>query len=125
MSIGLYLLPSALLLLGAAVFSHRSGPRPGVRESILANPPTRRNIVQKTLIGIGAIIVGCGLVYVGAFTQELFGSCSAETLACALETTNWGAVGLTVVGLSSISYGGWLLWKQAYISRVLTSAQTS
>lgn len=124
MSIGPYLVPAAFLLLGAAVFSQVAGPRPEVRESILANPPTKRGIVQKILVGTGAIIVGLGLVYVGAFRQELFGSCARETLACALETTNWGAVGLTVLGLLAVSYGGWLLWKQTSITRVLASKQT-
>lgn len=119
MSIGLYLVPAALLLLGAAVFSQLAGPRPGVRESIFANPPTKWDIVQKTLAGTGAIVVGLGLVYVGAFRQELFGSCVRETLACALETTNWGAVGLTLLGLVAVSYGSWLFWKQTYITRVL------
>ena len=124
MSIGLYLVPAALLLLGAAVFSQLAGPRLEVRESILANPPTKRDIIQKVLIGTSSIVVGSGLVYVGAFRQELFGSCAQETLACALETTNWGAVGLTVLGLFAVSYGGWLLWKQTYITRVLVSKQT-
>lgn len=124
MSIGLYLVPAALLLLGAAVFSQLAGPRPEVRESILANPPTKRDIIQKLLIGTSSIAAGSGPVYVGGFRQELFGSCAQETLACALETTNWGAVGLTVLGLFAVSYGGWLLWKQTYITRVLVSKQT-
>ncbi|WP_135304875.1 hypothetical protein [Haloarcula amylovorans] len=121
MSIGLYLVPAALLLLGAAVFSQLTGPRPGVRESILANPSTRRDIVQKILVGTVAIVVGLGLVSVGAFRRELFGSCARETLDCALKTTNWDAVGLTVLGLVAISFGGWLVWRQAYITRVLAA----
>lgn len=124
LSIGVYFIPSALLLLGAAVFSQMAGPRPEVQESIFANPPTRQALIQKTLVGIGAIIVGSGFVYIGAFTRELFGSCARETLACGLETTNWGVVGLTIFGLFVVSYGGWLLWKQSYIIRVLASEQT-
>lgn len=124
LSIGIYLVPSTLLLLGAAVFSQLAGPRLEVRESILADPPTRQDLIQKTLVGIGAIVAGFGFVYIGAFTRELFGSCARETLACGLEMTNWGAVGLTVFGLFAVSYGGWLLWKQSYISRVIASEQT-
>ena len=124
LSIGFYLVPSALLLLGAAVFSQLAGPRLEVRDSILANPPTKQDLIQKTLGGIGALVVGFGFVYVGPFTREVFGSCARETLACGLQTTNWGAVGLTVLGLVTVSYGGWLLWKQSYIIRVLASEQT-
>lgn len=124
LSIGFYLVPSALFLLGAAVFSQLAGPRLEFRESILANPPTRQNMIQKTLAGIGAIVLGFGFVYVGAFTRELFGSCARETLACGLQTTNWGAVGLTVSGLVAVSYRGWLLWKQSYIKRVQASERT-
>ncbi len=121
MSVGFIFVPAALLLLGAAAFSRMAGPRTGVRESILASPPTEREIVRKTLVGTGVVVVGVGLVYVGAFARELFGSCASETLACALDTTNWGAVGVTVLGLVAVSYGGWLLWKQASIIRVLAS----
>lgn len=124
MSIGFVIAPAALFLLGAAVFSQMAGPRADVREAIIANPPTERSIKHKKLVGIASVAVGSGLVYVGAFAQELFGSCARETVGCALNTTNWGAVGLTILGLSVVSYGGWLLWKQAYITRVLASTQT-
>lgn len=124
MSIGFFLVPASLLLLGAAAFSQMAGPRIDVREAIIAEPPTERELVRKKQIGRGTVVVGVGLVYVGAFAQELFGACSNETLACALDKTNWGAVGLTVFGLVGISLGGWLLWKQAYITRVLASRQT-
>ena len=124
MTIGFFLLPAALLLLGAAVFSQMAGPRTGVREAIIANPPTEQEVVRKKRVGTAAVIVGLGLVYVGAFAQELFGSCASETLACALNTTNWGAVGLTVLGLLAVSYGGWLLWKQVYVTQVLASTRT-
>lgn len=124
MSIGFFIAPAALLLLGAAVFSQRAGPREDVREAIIDNPPTQRELVRKKQVGTGSVVVGAGLVYVGAFAQELFGACASETLACALEKTNWVGVGLTVVGLVAVSYGGWLLWKQAYITRVLASTQT-
>jgi hypothetical protein len=123
-SIGFYFIPSALLLLGAAVFSQLAGPRPEIRDSILADPPTKQDLIQKMLAGIGTIVVGFGVVYISDFTRELFGSCARETLACGLNTTNWGAVGLTVFGLFAVIYGGWLLWKQSYIIRVLASEQT-
>lgn len=124
MSIGLFLAPAALFSLGAAVFSQLAGPRTGVREAIISNQPTERELVRKKQAGIGSVAVGLGLVYVGSFAQELFGSCAIETVACALDTTNWGAVGLTVLGLIAVSYGSWLLWKQAFIRRVLASTQT-
>ena len=124
LSIGLFLLPAALLLLGAAIFSQLAGPRPGVRETIIANPPTQQELAGKTLVGAGSTLGGAAVVYLGAFTQELFGSCARETLACALETTNWGGIGLTILGLSAICLGGWLLWKQAYTTRVLASTRT-
>lgn len=124
MSIGFLLAPAALFLLGAAVCSQLAGPRMDVREAILADPPTTQEIAWKTLLGISSVIGGLGLVYAGAITQELFGSCARETLACALETTNWSGVGLTLLGLFAVSYGGWLLWKQSYLTRVRASTQT-
>lgn len=124
LSIGFFFAPAALLLLGAAVCSQMAGPRTDVREAILADPPTARDVARKMLLGIGLVFGGLGLVYVGAFAQELFGSCARETVACALETTNWSGVGLTLLGLFAVSYGGWLLWKQAYLTRVLAATQT-
>lgn len=124
MSIGVFLVPATLFLFGAAVFSHLAGPRTDVREAIVANPPPEREIVRKKLVGIASAVVGGGLVYGGAFAQDLFGACARETVACALETTNWGAAGLTVLGSTAVSFGGWLLWKQAYLRRVLASTET-
>lgn len=124
MSVGFLLLPSSLLLLGAAVFSHRAGPRTDVRAAIVADPPTEREIMRKGVVGTGSVVVGLGLVYVGAFTQELFGACASETLACALEKLNWGGLGLTLLGLVAISYGSFLLWTQAYAVRVLASVRS-
>lgn len=124
LSIGIYLATAALLLLGAAIFSQLAGPGPGVREAIVANPPTEQELVRKKQVGTGAVVVGVALVYVGAFAQELFGACASETVACALDKTNWGTVGLTVIGLIAISLGGWMLWKQIYITRVLAATQT-
>ena len=123
-SIGLFLVPATLLLLGAAIFSQMAGPRTAVRDAIVANPPTEQERVRKKQVGAGSIAVGVGLVYVGAFARGLFGACARETLTCALTNTNWGAVGLTVLGLIALSLGGGLLWKQAYITRVLASTQT-
>lgn len=123
-SIGIFLAPATLLLLGAAIFSQLAGPRTDVRERIIANPPPEQELARKKEVGTGAVLGGVGLVYVGAFAIGLFGACASETLACALDTTNWGAVGLTVLGLVAVSYGSWLLWQQAYITRVLASTQT-
>jgi hypothetical protein len=124
LTIGIYLAPAALLLLGAAVFSQLAGPRPGVRETIVANPPTEQELVRKKGVGTVAVVFGVALVYGGAFAQEMFGSCASETLTCALDKMNWGAVGLTVIGLIAISLGGWVLWKQIYITRVLAATRT-
>lgn len=124
LSVGFVLVPASLLLLGAAIFSQLAGPRPAVRDAIVATPPSERELVWKSVVGIGLVVGGVGLVSVGAFAQELFGACANETLACALETTNWDAVGLTVLGSSAIGLGGWLLWKQAAIARLLASTQT-
>lgn len=124
MSIGFLIAPAALCLLGSAVFSQLAGPREGVREAITADPPAASEVVGKSLFGTGSMIVGAGLVYVGAFTQELFGACASETLACALDKTHWDAVAITLLGLIAIGFGGWLVWKQVYITRVLTSRRS-
>lgn len=124
LSVGIVLAPAALALLGAAVCSQLAGPRTGVREAVLANPPTDRTVVQKILVGVGTVVAGLALIHVGAFTRELFGSCASETFSCALETTNRGAVAVTVLGLGAVSSGAWLLWRQAYVTLVLASAQT-
>lgn len=124
LSVGIFFVPATFLLLGAAIFSQFAGPRTDVRAAISANPPPERELVRKKQVGTGSVVIGVGLVYVGAFALGLFGACASETLACALNTTNWGAVGLTALGIGAISYGGWLLWKQAYITRVLASTQT-
>ncbi|WP_227357326.1 hypothetical protein [Haladaptatus salinisoli] len=123
LSIGLFFAPAAVFLLGAAVFSQLAGPRTGQREAIVSHPPTVHETMLKSLTGTVSVVVGAGMVYIGAFTQELFGACSSETLACALETTHWDAVGITILGLIAISFGGWLLWKQIYIARVFASAK--
>lgn len=123
LSIGTNLVPAALLLLGAAVFSLLAGPRTDVRESIIADPPTTQEAMLRTLVGTAAVLGGGGLIYFGAFAQELFGPCANETLTCALEATNWGAVTLTVLGLFAVGFGGWLVWTQPFISRVLASTR--
>lgn len=125
MSIGTVLAPTAILLLGSAVAASAAGPRAGVRERIVADPPSARDRLLRVTTGVAAAVAGAGLVDAGAFDRELFGSCARETLACALETTNWGAVGLTLLGLGAVAGGGWLLWKQVYVSRVLRRARAS
>lgn len=111
-SIGPFIAPAALCLLGAAILSQLAGPRPGAREAIAADPPTGDESVLKTLAGTGALVIGASLVYIGAIARELFGACATETLTCALTSTHWDAVELTVLGLGAISLGGWLLWRQ-------------
>lgn len=118
-SIGLFIAPAALFLLGAALFSQLAGPREDVLEAVTADPPTTRETARRALLGTGSVVVGSGLVYAGAFRRELFGVCANETLACAIDKTHWGAVGATTLGLIAVGVGGWLLWKQVYVTRVL------
>lgn len=120
-SIGPFVAPAALFLLGSAVFSQLAGPREGVREAILADPPTVRETGAKALAGVCSVLVGGWVAYEGSIARELFGACIAETLACVVETTHWDAVGITTVGLLAVGFGGWLLWKQVYVARVLAS----
>lgn len=122
-SIGLFVAPSAVFLVGAALLSHLTGPRGDAREAIAANPPTVRETVLKASVGIGSMAVGAGLVYATAVVRGLFEACSNETLACAIESTHWFAVGGTVLGLLAIGVGGWLVWKQLYVAHVLRSKQ--
>ncbi|WP_123537953.1 hypothetical protein [Halosimplex salinum] len=124
MSIGLFVAPVALLLLLTAGFSQAAGPRADVRESILTDPPSTREILLKGLAGLAAVTVGTGLVYLGAVARPLFGACARETLSCALAKTHWDAVGVTALGLLAVCLGGWLLWRQQYVARVLASAQS-
>lgn len=123
MSVGLFLAPTALLLLGAAAAGQIAGPRAGVREEIIADAPSVRERLLRAVAGLTSVGVGVGLVDAGAFRQELFGSCARETLACALSTTNWPAVGLTLLGFVGVAGGAWLVWKQVYVSRVLRAAR--
>lgn len=123
-SIGFFIAPAALLLLGAAVLSQLAGPRQGVRETIIANPPPARQTAMRAAAGIGSILIGGWLLNIGAFGRELFGACASETLACALDKTHWDAVGIMVLGLLVIGFGGWFLWKQIYVARVLAAKQT-
>lgn len=120
-SIGPFIAPAALLMLGAAVFSHLSGPREDLRKSILTDPPSSQELSSMTMTGSGALVTGVLLVGIGAFSRGLFGACARETLSCVLEETNWGAVGLTVLGLLAIGYGCVLIWKRVYVTRVLDS----
>ncbi|MFC4448981.1 hypothetical protein [Halorussus aquaticus] len=124
-SIGLFLAPAALLLLGSAVLSQRVGPREEVRAAILADPPSPSESAAKATCGVGSAAVGAWLVYVSAVEGGLFEACATETLACTLENTHWDAVGVTVAGLLAVSLGGWLLWKQVYTARVLASSAST
>jgi hypothetical protein len=122
LSIGVFFAPAAFLLLVSAAFSQRAGPRAGVRESILSDPPARSELGLKGLGGAGAMAVGAWLVSRGAFARDLFGACARETLDCALAVANWMGIGLTLAGLVVIGFGCWLVWTQAYVVRVLASS---
>jgi hypothetical protein len=117
LSIGRFIAPAAFFMFGSALFSQLAGPRTENMDAITTDPPTESEVVQKTLAGIGSVVVGAGLVYVGAFARELFGACASETVACAVEKTQWGAVGISVLGLIAISLGGWLFWRLIYTTR--------
>lgn len=120
-SFGRFIAPAALLMLGAAVFSQLTGPREGVQKSITADLPTSEELTSMLKTGIGSVVVGALLVAIGASGRGLFGSCASETMSCVLAKTHWGAVGLTVLGLRAIGYGGFLLWKHAYVRRSMAS----
>lgn len=123
-SIGFFIAPAALFLLGAAVLSQLAGPRSDVREAIVADPPTVQEAVLKTLAGTGSVAIGGWLVYTGAIAQHLFGACAAETPDCVLATTHWAAVSITTLGVLAIGLGVWLIWKQIYIGRILATADS-
>lgn len=121
-SVGLFLAPAAVALLWAAVASHWTGPRQGSREAVLEDPPSVLAAVLKTLGGSGIVVVGAGLAYEGVMVRELFTrGCARETLGCALAVVRWDAAGLAVLGLAGIVLGGWLVWKQVAVGRVLAS----
>lgn len=121
-SIGLFIAPAALALLGAAVATRWVGSRPGAREAVRAEPSSVREVVLKTLGGAGAVLMGAWLVYEGTIVRELFTrGCASETLACALSVTRWDAVGLSVIGLAVVGLGSWLVWRQVAVGRVLAS----
>lgn len=120
-SVGPFIAPAALFLLGSAILLQWAGPRKEIQEAIIADPPTVREVALKALVGINSVAVGSWLVYAGAFARELFGTCARETLVCAIGKTHWDALGITVLGLIAVGLGGWLLWKQIDIARVLAS----
>ena len=119
LSIGRFIAPAAFFMLGSALFSQLAGPRTEHVEAITTDPPTESEVVQKTLAGFGSVVLGVGLVYVGAFARELFGACASETIACAIEKTHWDAVVITVLGLIALSLGGWLFWRLIHTTRAV------
>lgn len=122
-SIGGFVAPAALGLLGAAVASLWTGPRPGAHEAIVKDPPSVLEAVIKTLAGTVLVVAGAALAYEGTVVRELFTrGCSSETLACALAVMQWDGIGLSILGLAAIGSGGWLVWRQVAVGRVLTSS---
>lgn len=123
-SLGPFVAPAALVLLGAAVASLWTGPRPGAYEAVLDDPPSVLEAVLKTLGGAVLMVVGASLAYEGTIVRELFTrACASETLDCALSVTRWDAVGLAVLGLAAIGIGGWMVWTQVAVGRILASNQ--
>ncbi len=124
-SLGAFVAPAALVLLGSAVASLWTAPRPGAHEAVLDNSSSVFEAVLKTLAGAVFVVIGTGLAYGGIVVRELFTSgCSSETLDCAIAVTQWDAVGLSVLGLATIGIGGWIIWTQMAVGRVLASNQT-
>lgn len=124
LSIGLLIAPATILMVGAAITNHLAGPRSGVRDAITADPPTTEERASRTIVGGFSTVVGIGFVYAGAFRQELFGACADESLSCAFGMAHWDAIGLTVIGLSVVAIGGWLLWQQMIITRALSATRS-
>lgn len=120
-SIGRFIAPAAVALLGAALCSQLAGPRTDAREAIVTDLPSRRKLLRGTSVSAIAVIVGGGLVYGGAVRRELFGACARETVACAIANTHWDAVGITALGLLTVGIGGWVLWTKLSVARVLAS----
>lgn len=116
-SIGRFVAPAAVLLLGAALLSRRAEPSPDERDAAADPSATTERSAPKALSGAAAAIVGTALVYAGAFAGELFGSCARETVRCALARTHWAAVGVTVIGLIAVGLGGWTVWRQVDAAR--------
>lgn len=124
-SFGLFVAPAAVVLLGAAVASYWTGPQLGAHKAVLENPPSVLEAVLKTLAGTALVVVGAGLTYEGAIVRELFTrGCARETLECALAVVRWDGAGLAVFGLAGIGTGGWLVWRQVAVGRVLASTQS-
>jgi hypothetical protein len=120
-SIGFLLAPAALALLGAAIAAQVTGGSEDRRNAVLADPPDREDVARKALLSASAVLVGGALVYDGAIRRELFDACARETVACAVGAVHWDAAAVTVLGLLAIALGGWLLWTQLYVARVLAS----
>lgn len=120
-SIGLFVAPAALSLLGAAIAAQVTGRSEDRHNAILADPPSRQDVARKALLSASALLVGGALVYDGAVRRELFDACARETVACAVAAVHWDAAVVTVVGLIALALGGWLLWTQLYVARILAS----
>lgn len=67
------------------------------------------------------MVIGVGLAGVGALSHDLWGACASETLACVVEKTNWDVAAVTLLGLAAVGVGGWLVWKQGHVARVLAT----
>lgn len=118
MSIGLFIAPAAVCLLGAALLLQRAQPSEDSQKANDTELPTVRDAVSKTLAGTSSVAVGLWLVYVSALLRDLFGACARETLPCVIDKTHWGRVGISVLGAAMVGFGGWLLWKQVSVSGV-------
>lgn len=116
-SVGLFVAPAAVALLGSALLQWRSGAGRTERNATVPDSPSIRETVLKIGAGTGAVLVGGLLVYLGAIARDLFGACSRETLSCALARTHWDAVGTTTLGLLAVGLGGWLLWRRVALAR--------
>lgn len=124
-SIGAAIAPAALSLLVSAGLLEWVAPRPPGRPANSRARHSPRASLAKALGGAGAGVLGGWLLYQGTVVRELFArGCARETLACALAVTRWDAVGLSAVGLAAIGVGGWLVWRQLAVDRVVAANQS-
>lgn len=119
-SIGFLVSPAAVCLLGAALVLQLYGPRRKADRKFTGEPPTVQRTALETLVGVGLVVGGGGLVYVGAIETQLFGACARETLDCALAKTRWVGMGQTVLGLLTATAGSVVVWRRVTDTRPRT-----
>lgn len=80
-----------------------------------ATPSVLKRVVN-VLLGVSAIALGLGLVYLAIASGVVGEACADETLTCVLKSLNWGAVASLVGGGMALITGGWILLKPVYVA---------